>query len=76
VGAFDSDPDFPDRIMGWACFRLQPWHLAGFFVDTAHAHALRGDLGADYVVRHGTKRSGSDDFKWYREEDSDHNGMD
>ena len=68
---FDLDPDFPDRIMGWACLRTQPWDLAGFLVNCADAHALREAKGSQYIVRHGTKRLATDDFKCYREDECD-----
>ena len=70
--SFDLDPDFPDRLMGWAVFRPYPWDLAGFFVDSAHAHQLRNDLGNQYFVRHGSKNMCTDDFSWWREDERDH----
>ena len=61
--AFDIDPDFPDRIMGWGVLRVTPWHFVGLFVDAAAARKMRDELGDQYIVRHGTKRVRTDDFQ-------------
>ena len=71
MSAFELDPDYPDRIMGWAVFRVDPWDFAGFFVDSAEARKKRDELGYPYLVRHGTKGIGTDDFQWYRTDESD-----
>ena len=57
--------------MGWAVFRVDPWHLAGFYPTAAEAHSKLNELGFPYLVKHGTKALATDDFKWYRAEESD-----
>ena len=69
--AFDSDPDEPMDIFGWGLVRVCPWHFVGLFVTAAKAHAAREDFGAQYIVRHGVRRIGTDDFKWYRNDERD-----
>ena len=68
---FDIDPDDPMGIFGWGLVRVFPWHFVGLFVTAAEAHAAREEFGAEYIVRHGVRRIRTDDFKWYREDDSD-----
>lgn len=70
---FDVDPDFPDRVMGFAVFRPYPWHLAGFFQTGIEASKLRAELGDQYFVRHGSKHVATGDFRWWHEE-NDGNG--
>ena len=48
-----------------------PWHFVGLFVTAAEAHAAREDFGVEYIVRHGVRRIGTDEFKWWREDERD-----
>jgi len=56
------DPDNPGWAMGWGVLRSAPWHLAGLHPDQAQAEEQRSTLGADYEVRFGSNRVGTDDF--------------
>lgn len=68
---FDSDPDDPMAMFGWGLVRVFPWHFVSLFATATEAHAAREEFGAGYIVRHGVRRIGTDEFKWNREDERD-----
>lgn len=56
------DMSNPGNYTGFGVLRRSPWHLAGMFSDRAQAEACAASLGADYIVRFGSSRYGTDDF--------------
>lgn len=49
---------------GWGVVRLDPWHLAGVFHESADAENLAQMLGATYLVKYGDHVAGSPDFSF------------
>jgi serine protease Do len=56
------DPSNVEWRRGWGILRDEPWKLAGVFRTEEEAMASIGRGGADYVIRAGSWRIGSDDF--------------
>ena len=49
---------------GWGVVRRRPWHFVGLFDDDEVAQRQAGMMGADYIVRIGDHRAGTDEFVW------------
>jgi hypothetical protein len=58
---FELDPDKPGWQLGWAVFRKDPWHVAGFFDSQAEAHVCAGTLSG-YKTAYGSNKAGTEDF--------------
>lgn len=56
------DPDNLGRVLGWATFRKEPWHLGGVFATKNEAQRKRDELGQGYSVDFGSHLPGTDDF--------------
>lgn len=65
MSGFDSDPDGPMSIFGWAVARVYLRHFVRLFVTAGEAHRVREEMGADLKVRHGVWRIGTDRFEWF-----------
>jgi len=52
----------PTCRRGWAVFRSEPWHLAGFFKTEAEAQQLVNSVSTDYEVKYGSNKFGTDYF--------------
>jgi serine protease Do len=56
------DPTNPRWRRGWAVVRPDPWHLADFFKTESEAQQLKNSIDADYQVKYGVNKFGTDDF--------------
>lgn len=59
---FVQDPVNAGWVMGFAAFRMEPWHFAGLFQTRDEATRVQQELGEGYEVAYGSHREGSDEF--------------
>jgi hypothetical protein len=59
---FPRDPANDDRVVGWAVYHPETWHLFGFFTSEAEANSVQIRAGADYIVAHGSNTVSGDNF--------------
>ena len=59
---FPRDPVNGDRVIGWAVYRFQPWHLFGFYTSETEARAVQKRAGPTYEVAFGSSTLTGDDF--------------
>lgn len=52
----------PKWRRGWAVFRSEPWHLAGFFKTEEEAQQFANSMNSSYQVKYGSNNFGTDDF--------------
>lgn len=57
---------------GWGVYRNAPWHFVGLFPTQQAAEEKAKQMGADYLVRRGENRVGTDDFVWTSQENPGH----
>ena len=63
--AYEIDKDNPDMVLCWGVVREEPWHLDSVYPTRAAAETRQAQLGADYIVKFGSRRLASDDFIWH-----------
>jgi hypothetical protein len=59
---FPRDPKNPDRVYCWSVYRLEPWHLFGFYTGEEEAREAQRHAGDDYEVAFGSATITGDDF--------------
>ncbi len=59
---FPRDPVNGNRVIGWAVYRLEPWHLFGFYTNETEARAAQKRAGPTYDVAFGSSTLTGDDF--------------
>jgi len=59
---FKNDPDNAGSILCWACFSMDPWHLAGIYKTEIEAKKMLEVLGKDYQVSYGSHEKGTEEF--------------
>ena len=59
---FPKDPVNSDRVVGWAVYRFDPWHLFGFYTSEDEARSAQRQAGNDYVVAYGSNTLAGDNF--------------
>ncbi len=59
---FPKDPINYDRVLGWAVYRFDPWHLFGFYLTESEARTAQARAGSNYIVAYGSSNVTGDDF--------------
>jgi len=59
---FKSDPDNVGSVLCWACYSMDPWHLAGIYHTEDDAKKMLEVLGKGYQVSYGSHAKNTDDF--------------
>ena len=59
---FTADPENPNWVKCWACYTLNPWHLASVFKHKDDAISAIDRYGEQYQVAYGSHHLGTDDF--------------
>jgi hypothetical protein len=59
---FPKDPVNANRVVGWAVYRFEPWHLFGFYTSETEARVAQRRAGPTYDVAFGSSTLTGDDF--------------
>jgi hypothetical protein len=59
---FPRDPVNCNRVVGWAVYRFEPWHLFGFYTGETEARAAQRRAAPTYEVAFGSCTLTGDDF--------------
>ncbi|MEB7524039.1 hypothetical protein NGB57_03435 [Escherichia coli] len=59
---FQNDPDNVGSVLCWACYSMDPWHLAGIYLTEEEAKEMLEVLGKGYEVSYGSHPKNTDDF--------------
>lgn len=59
---FPADPENPNWVKCWACYSLEPWHLASVYKYQKDAESALERYGDNYQVAYGSHHLGTDEF--------------